>query len=735
MSHAYPRRLTLLYILALGLVAVLTLSGQVLVQLALSNLEGDSQIVNIAGRQRMLSQRIVRLILELDSSETSTSRRPIALAELTRLSSEWTDYHELLQKGSEGLKVQAKNTPAILKLFANIEPHFRETKAVISQFVPNQAKDHDHTSTLSGESRQSLIDHSDEFLVGMDAIVNQYEVESRQRVERLRSIEAGLVIATLLVLLCEGLFIFSPAVRSLRKSFHQIETVTEQLQSAKLFAESASLAKTQFLTRLSHELRTPLHAILGMLSLLSKSTLTKSQKRKVKLTRAASQSLGHLVDDLLEVSRIEQGDYIKLTPGPMRLLPFIADCVALMRPIAIKKGLVIDYLVDEAIPQWILQDRHRLRQVIINLLQNAIRYTTTGSIQVFVNQSILSGKTLLKIEVIDTGAGIPDESLSRIFESFSRLDENVAVNAFGRGLGLGLPITQALVTKMGGNISVKSQVSKGTTFAVTIPLHPADPATSTRETDRPQKATRVAPPSLRALIVDDAKANRLLLKGYLRRLGIRSIEADSVTNAIKAWQEYQPALILLDRHLTDGEGCDFIQQLRLLVNTSESQSSFPKILLVTADAPGHSSADLSIDEHGQGILRVLQKPLSLGALKSAFSDADIFTNLESGPSKSESASSDFTELKAKLQLMVLQNLPNELSEIQRFWHARDYIAIEKISHRVSGSAGNAGLEQCGMLAKELEMACSESDCLQIEKAIKLLQAWSAENTISLRITP
>ena len=233
LSSSYPRRLTLSYIIALGLVAILTLCGQVAVQLALRNLEGDSRIVNIAGRQRMLSQRIVRLILELENPDVSVDRQSAALLELKNLSQDWTNRQDALQYGSLQLQIQAKNTPTIIQLFEQIEPDFRAINVLVDQFLSDASK-LPSAKYLLVEKRQELLSRSESFLFGMESIVSHYEVESRQRVERLRSTEAWLVIATLVVLLCEGCFIFSPAVRSLRNSFRRIRAVTEQLQLAKM---------------------------------------------------------------------------------------------------------------------------------------------------------------------------------------------------------------------------------------------------------------------------------------------------------------------------------------------------------------------------------------------------------------------------------------------------------------------------------------------------------------------
>ncbi len=212
----------------------------------------------------------------------------------------------------------------------------------------------------------------------MDRIVSLYESEASARVTQLKLVERSLLVATLLVLVLEGLFIFSPAISSLRRAFDQLTKTSTQLTLAKQSAEAASLAKTEFLTRVSHELRTPLHGILGMLDLVKRGSLSQSQRTKVGLASQASRTLQRLVDDLLDVAGIEAGKTLALQESVVELHQLVNGVVELMAPIAKRKGLQTTCEIGLNVPRWVKLDGDRLRQALTNLIQNAIRYTDQG---------------------------------------------------------------------------------------------------------------------------------------------------------------------------------------------------------------------------------------------------------------------------------------------------------------------------------------------------------------------
>ena len=432
------KRLTILYMAALGAIALLTMIGQLVVQQAIIQLEGDSRIVNIAGRQRMLSQRLTRLTFEMaynkEHSKTTDSLQSDLAANVRTDLATWTQNHDGLQHGSEVLKLPGKNSRSVNRLFNQITPHFEALRRIIESTLIRSTQDGDQSDQgIDADIRSELGFQSDAFLAGMDDIVTRLEQEARDRVNRLRWIESALLFATIAVLVCEGLFVFSPSVASLTRSLTKLQQTSNELEKAKEAAEKANTAKTDFLARVSHELRTPLHAILGMLGLVEQSKLTFGQRFKIRLANEASTSLLSLVNDLLDVASIELGREIVLHLEEVDLQGLLRSTADVMRPMALQKGLQFHLKLEEALPSLVTVDADKVRQILTNLLQNAIRYTTSG--QICCNASIKAEATqvCLQMSVQDTGIGISQWIKIRSLQvlaaviSMSNLTHSVAV--------------------------------------------------------------------------------------------------------------------------------------------------------------------------------------------------------------------------------------------------------------------------------------------------------------------
>jgi hypothetical protein len=367
-TASLTKRLTILYMSALGLIALLTIFGQFLVQRSILQLEGDSRIVNIAGRQRMLSQRLTRhafeiaFAKELDKSDEALQGD---LMDMLRADLKtWTQNHAGLQDGSVPMNLPGNNSQDVQNLFDKLTPHFDALRTFF-EFSPTQVISGQTVTTkpFDQQSRADISFHSDAFLSGMDKIVTQLEHEARDRVNRLRWIESALLLATILVLVCEGLFVFSPAVASLNRSLTKLHSTSQELEKARDVAESANRAKTDFLARVSHELRTPLHAILGMLGLVEQSKLRTDQRTKIRLANDASKSLLSLVDDLLDVASIEQGREQAIHVQTVDLRRLLTSTSEVMSPLAIAKGLQFQLNLSESLPKLIATDADRVRQV------------------------------------------------------------------------------------------------------------------------------------------------------------------------------------------------------------------------------------------------------------------------------------------------------------------------------------------------------------------------------------
>ncbi len=693
-----------LYIVALSMVAILTMTGQVLVQWSLATLQGDSTTVNIAGRQRMLSQRIPRIILAIDAHRHSVapdkaldiSRQQLLdqqfASELGESLKTWRDNHLGLTSGASSVGLERKNSPVVCDLFERVEPNFVRVHEIAQSVLKQLSKP--TLEWMSTEERSELLQNSDAFLSLMDKIVAQYELEAKQRVNRLKWIERGLLIATLLVLVCEGLFIFSPAIASLNRAFGRLKAVTNQLELAKESAEQANLAKTQFLARVSHELRTPLHAILGMLGLLRQGSLTHEQKQRADLAYDASKTLRHLVDDLLDVSSAESGSPTTLQLDKTNVAKVVSDCANLMLQQARRKRLKLYTVTDLPNDSLFMLDTYRVRQIIINLIQNAIRYTAIGEIEcrtwIEKDQHALenSERVVLHISVRDTGCGIAQEHLDCIFKNFVRINPQDGSCQLGPRLGLGLPITASLVKAMQGTISVESTLGEGSKFTVRIPTASVRSETAVvqskaKSAQNPSREVLQDPVDkcgITALVVDDSKVNRMLMREYLKRLGMKVYSTNTLKRAWKLCKEAHPELILLDLQVGKQNGLRLIDSIRRLPDGKRSL-----VFIVTAD--GHFTGEDCPSE--LDVAGVFYKPIEFEDLRSQLVSGLELLSRRTAFSKPDSLD-DFKELRAELRRLLTAKLPEEIASLEEAYARADFKTFQLVAHRLRGTAANAG---------------------------------------------
>jgi signal transduction histidine kinase/CheY-like chemotaxis protein len=712
------KRLTWWYIAALSMVALLTLAGQYAVQLALQQLEGDAEVVNIAGRQRMLSQRLPRLVLEMERG-TKDKEWKAKVQELEKLTLQWERNQLDLSRGSSNIATNGRNSQAIEKLFQETEPDFLALRDQLLKFLQTSTKsaqpsssqtedslendttpqEYDTRVSLDINSRRGMLERSDAFLVGMDKIVSQYAKEAQARVLRLRWTERCLLIATLVVLLFEGFFIFSPAVASLHRTFEALQATTNQLSQAKDHAESANRAKTAFLARLSHELRTPLHAIMGMISELRRGPLRPKQRRRVQLSSQSAQTLHSLVNDLLDVAGIESGAEPAIHVRPVRLARLIHGAVELMKPMATRKGLTMKWSIEPDVPEWISADPDRLRQVVYNLLQNAIRYTDFGGIECSLKKVTTTPSTL-SIAVSDSGRGIAAKDKTRILERFERAQNQTTDQAFGRSLGLGLPITVSIVKAMGGELIVNSEEGQGSCFTVQFPFVEIDRGTVAKTKKASHQRHSLGTDW--AVVVDDSQTNRILMRSFLRRLGYKTAVASNLADAIQQCQSKFPSVLILDRHLNEEDGLKLVEKLHIAI-----PNRIPKIYLVTADI----YCQLQDLDRSLGIAAVLHKPLNFYELKRVLTTNHRQPELED----------DFKSLRLRLKTEMCLLLPSQMKELTYVYRDSNFARLSLLAHRLCGSCGNAGLDLIAGECRKLEASANHADEEACSKSLSKLE--------------
>jgi len=460
---------------------------------------------------------------------------------------------------------------------------------------------------------------------------------------------------------------------------------------------------------MSHEIHTPMNAILGMAEILAETTLTGEQRRCVDTFQRAGNSLLDLLNDILDMSKIEAG-HLTLEAVPFDLRDIISQVVELARIRASEKGLKIEYEIIPNVSSWVSGDPVRLRQVLINLLGNSTKFTERGQLTLKVAPNPEgSGPGSLLFSVADTGIGISPEQITRIFESFSQADSSTT-RKYG-GTGLGLNICKKLVEAMGGKIWVESTIGVGSTFFFRVEFGMAEAPAATTSPMTNVAATTVELPSssqpLRILVADDSDDSRSVIRAYLRHL---PYELDFVGDGFSALQGLRTGrydLALIDINMPVMDGYDTVRAWR----EHEHVQNLPAlpVLALTADA----FTDAIEKSTAAGFTMHLAKPIRKATLLEAIAKH------ARGGSQAATEAKQTVVIGEELSAIVprfLSNVRRNCAVIETAAGRADFETIRSLAHNMKGTGASFGLPQITEFGDQLERAAKAGDA---DSALKL----------------
>ena len=534
------------YTLALLLIACLVTASVFTMRALLNDQRLDAEIINIAGQQRMLSQRIALLVEKINGcGEDSAS----ATAMLETAISTFSSNHRKLT-----------SLPSLPSSISNMYFGTTQLDTKANQYI-TQAR----ALVKSPQCSPSVgipIEQATGLLKQLNTVVYLFEQEAKSNVDAVSSLEFYLWLATLFLLGVEAFFIFAPMDRKIKRTIQHLYEASDKAEVEAQKAHEANRAKSEFLSSMSHELRTPMNGLFGMIELaMDNPNKSENYLRKAK---AAGRQLLTLINDILDLSKIEAGKIV-VEKSPVDLLQLLDEVVSIQRIYCQNKGLTFHYNKQQTLAPVIQGDITRIAQILHNLLSNAIKFTESGSVTLSVSQTTMTNGNTLLFSVKDTGIGIDSKKLSSVFQKFEQADQSTT--RYYGGTGLGLSIAKELAQLMDGDILATSTLGVGSEFTLTLPVVEESLPAIEIKTDA----------TLQCAIVDDLLTSREYLEHVVAAMSLIPTSYSSAKDFLEDTPN-QYDVIILDLAMPEMSGVDLLRELVKL-----DMSPFPKIILISAE--------------------------------------------------------------------------------------------------------------------------------------------------------
>jgi signal transduction histidine kinase/CheY-like chemotaxis protein/HPt (histidine-containing phosphotransfer) domain-containing protein len=511
----------------------------------------------------------------------------------------------------------------------------------------------------------------------------------------------------------------------------EMRKTNTRLASAEKKSSELAESRFQFLARMSHEIRTPVHGIIGMAELLATKTLDSQATEFLETIQDSADNLLKLVDRVMDLSKLETGT-TKLENEPFALKAMAVATLDLLRAHAAKHRTELVFVADEIVPDWVMGDAHQLRQVFLNLVGNAIKFTRNGTVTLRIKALDSHPEyPLLKFEVQDTGQGVSEKAKSQIFKAFYQ-GESPSTQNFG-GAGLGLSICSGIVGLMGGQMQLESEEGKGSLFSFQTQMQKTTPKLSALTAGTRLDYTNLgsADKTLRLLIAEDNTINRKIYEGYLAGTSVEIVFAENGQVAVDAFSKGRFDLILMDCQMPVMDGFEASLRIRSLENSADRYVPIVAVTASTSEQYLLKSKNVGMDGH-------IQKPVSKSQLieliekwtargQEGVFDLQVIRDLKTLGEQTH------CDLLGEIVKMFIAEAPERLVNLQTSLALKDFQALGRWAHQFKSSCGALGMSRMIQICDQIEIQADTQDMrileglllnfkAELERALEALEA-------------